>query len=227
MTQEERKRRSREEIYRVALEEFGTNGYEKVTMERICTRHNISKGMMYHYYANKDELFLLCVERTYGDMKDYLEREVAQLPQQNPVEAIKGFFLLREGFFQRNPLQQGIFEAAAFRPPNHLLEQIRQLQAPVRALNGRFLQGLMERCQLRPGLDQERVARYLEMAEAMFRHSCHSCSQGPGQPDLHRVLERAGELTDFILFGVLRQPAGMGEISPATPQGNITEDKEC
>lgn len=225
MTQEERKRRSREEIYQVALEEFGTNGYEKVTMERICTGHGISKGMMYHYYANKDQLFLLCVERTYGDLKDYLERESAQLSRKNPVEAIKGFFQLREGFFQRNPLQQGIFEAAAFRPPNHLLEQIRQLQAPVRALNIQFLQGLMERCQLRPGLEQEQVARYLEVAEAIFRHSWQSCGQGAGQPDLHRAMERAGELTDFILFGVLRQPAEETALAPAPEK--ITEDKEC
>ena len=42
MTQEERKRRSREEIYQVALEEFGTNGYEKVTMERILSLIHIS-----------------------------------------------------------------------------------------------------------------------------------------------------------------------------------------
>lgn len=76
MTQEERKRRSREEIYRVALEEFGTYGYEQVTMERICTRHNISKGMMYHYYANRDQLYLSCVERTFGDLKTYLEQAV-------------------------------------------------------------------------------------------------------------------------------------------------------
>ena len=36
-----------------ALEEFGTYGYDKVNMERICGNHGISKGMMYHYYSNK------------------------------------------------------------------------------------------------------------------------------------------------------------------------------
>ena len=36
MTQKERQERSREEIYQAALEEFGTYGYDKVNMERIC-----------------------------------------------------------------------------------------------------------------------------------------------------------------------------------------------
>ena len=143
MTQEERKRRSREEIYRVALEEFGTNGYEKVTMERICTGHGISKGMMYHYYANKDELFLLCVERTFANLKAYLEqaveREMAGSGEVDPVKVIQRYFLLREEYFQRRPLERGIFEVALFRPPKHLLEQILVLRAPVRAVNVRLL----------------------------------------------------------------------------------------
>ena len=59
MTQKERQARSRREILQAAQEEFGSSGYDGVNMEGICTRHGISKGMMYHYYANKDDLFYL------------------------------------------------------------------------------------------------------------------------------------------------------------------------
>ena len=45
MTQKERQERSRKEIYQAALEEFGTYGYDKVNMERICGNHGISKGV--------------------------------------------------------------------------------------------------------------------------------------------------------------------------------------
>ena len=69
MKQEERKEKSKEEIYQAALEEFGTYGYDNVSIEQICNRHGISKGMMYHYYSSKDQLFLLCVERTCSDYK--------------------------------------------------------------------------------------------------------------------------------------------------------------
>ena len=65
MTQKERQERSRKEIYQAALEEFGTYGYDKVNMERICGNHGISKGMMYHYYSGKDDLFLLCAREIF------------------------------------------------------------------------------------------------------------------------------------------------------------------
>ena len=58
MRQQERQERSRQLIAQAALEEFGSAGYDAVTMDGICAGHGISKGMMYHYYANKDELFL-------------------------------------------------------------------------------------------------------------------------------------------------------------------------
>ena len=59
MKQEERQARSKGEILQAALAEFGTRDYDAVTMDSICSRHGISTGMMYHNYANKDDLFYL------------------------------------------------------------------------------------------------------------------------------------------------------------------------
>ena len=88
MTQKERQERSRKEIYQAALEEFGTYGYDKVNMERICGNHGISKGMMYHYYSNKDELFLLCVERTFQELRAHVERDMAHLSGEDTAAAV-------------------------------------------------------------------------------------------------------------------------------------------
>ena len=79
MKQQERQERSRREIFQAAMEEFGAHGYDKVSMENLCTRHGISKGMMYHYYSNKDELFLLCVQDVFQNLKAQIEQEIALL----------------------------------------------------------------------------------------------------------------------------------------------------
>ena len=44
MTQKERQEHSRGEIYRAALEEFGTNGYNQVNMERILRQPRDFQG---------------------------------------------------------------------------------------------------------------------------------------------------------------------------------------
>lgn len=103
MTQKERQERSRHEIYCAALEEFGTQEYDRVSMEQICSRHGISKGMMYHYYSNKDELFLLCVQETFQMLREHVEREAAALDGQDASCAIKAYFVIRENFFRSRP----------------------------------------------------------------------------------------------------------------------------
>ena len=75
MKQQERQKKSKEKILQAAITEFSASGYDKVTMENICTRHGISKGMMYHYYSGKDDLFLLCVQNMYQMMQQYLEEK--------------------------------------------------------------------------------------------------------------------------------------------------------
>lgn len=210
MTQKERQARSRGEILRAAMEEFGNRGYDQVTMERICTVHGISKGMMYHYYSNKDELFLLCVQATFQELTDHIRQGTEGLPAENTLEAIKGFFLLREEFFRTHPQQKTIFENAMVHPPKHLREQIQELRGPIREVNRQFLERVVAQAKLRPGLRPEQVARYLESMQDTFRGAVLRCQEESGKEDLHTMLELSGELLEMILFGVVQQPEREG-----------------
>ena len=205
MTQKERQDRSKEEICRAAMEEFGTLGYDKVTMERICGNHGISKGMMYHYYSNKDELFLLCVERTFADLKAHVERDMGELEGQTFLDTIKNFFMIREYYFQLHPKARMIFEEALLHPPKHLVEQIRELRGPIRELNLQFIRQLVKKMPLRPEVNPQMAARYLESVEYFFQSVMRNYQGGHTGTDLHTMFETAGEILDMVLFGIMRQ----------------------
>lgn len=223
MTQKERQERSREEIYQAALEEFGTSGYDKVNMERICGNHGISKGMMYHYYSNKDELFLLCVERAFADLKAHVERDMEELAGQNLVDTIKNFFMIREYYFQLHPKQKVIFEDAMLHPPRHLVEQIQALRGPVREMNRQFIRQLVARMPLRPEVEPGKAARYLESVEFFFQSVMRKYQGGHGGEDLHTMFETAGEMLDMVLFGILRQ----SEARDVSPSGTCREENQA
>ena len=201
MTQKERQERSRAEILQAALEEFGSRDYDQVNMEGICARHGISKGMMYHYYAGKDELFLLCVQDTFAQLREYVEAEAQKLENTEAPERIKRYFMLREYFFHAHPQRTRIFETAILRPPAHLQAQIQELREPLRRLNESFLGEITRSMPLRPGLNRAQVVRYLESAEPFFRNiALHYQAEAP--QDLHAMLQAAGEVLDLALFGV-------------------------
>lgn len=204
MTQQERQEQSKEKIYQAALEEFGTLGYDAVNMERICRQHGISKGMMYHYYSNKDELFLLCAQRVFADLKAYLEQQIEDRAKQNRPATFRDHMMMREIFFQRHPKQKLIFEDAMLRPPRHLAKQMQALHAPIRRLNQKILEELMVQMALRTGLDREKAARFLGGIEYLLQYY----QNGKAEQNLHSILETAEDVWDMALFGVLRQVDG-------------------
>lgn len=205
MTQKERQERSRKEILQAAMVEFGQSGYEKVTMERICRNHGISKGMMYHYYSSKDDLFLLCVGEAFEVLKDHIEQSMATLSAQDPFDAIKNYFLIREHFFASHPQYKLIFETAVINPPKHLSEQIQILHQPIMDMNWRFLESIVARMSLRPGLCRETVTRYLQNVEPALRSMIDRYQNVKTTQDLHTMLETTHEILDMLLFGVLKQ----------------------
>ncbi|SDZ65788.1 regulatory protein, tetR family [Evansella caseinilytica] len=96
---EEKKQR----ILRICMEEFSNNGYANTSTDTITNRAGISKGILFHYFKNKKNLYFYIVEyasellsrKLLGATKkatstDYFERikEVAVLKQKVQWEYI-------------------------------------------------------------------------------------------------------------------------------------------
>lgn len=205
MKQQERQKKSKEKILQAAITEFSASGYDKVTMENICTRHGISKGMMYHYYSGKDDLFLLCVQNMYQMMQQYLEENMAELEKKDALHALKEFWMLRESFFGEHPPFKNIFENALLRTPPHLFEKIEEIRGPIEALNRQFLHCTIGKIELRENLKKENVSIYLEAMESVFWKLVEQYRREQRISDVHSLMEAAGELWDMVLLGVVRQ----------------------
>ena len=75
MNQKEKSQISKDKILNAAIAEFGTKTYENASLNNICNDNKISKGLIYHYFKNKDELFLKCVKVCFDELVDYLSKE--------------------------------------------------------------------------------------------------------------------------------------------------------
>ena len=61
MKREEKNQITRRRIMDSALAEFAGKGYGASSVNTICAAQDISKGIIYHYFNTKDELYLACV----------------------------------------------------------------------------------------------------------------------------------------------------------------------
>ena len=73
------------------MEEFASSGYGAASIEIICNRHGISKGMMYHYFHGKDELFLECVRQISLSLAEHVRARMDSLDRDNRISLFVRF----------------------------------------------------------------------------------------------------------------------------------------
>lgn len=79
--------RTRELIHDAALAEFAEMGYGSARVDTIAARAGVNKRMLYHYYGNKDDLFLYVLERAYAKIRTH-ESEL-NLDSFGPEDAVR------------------------------------------------------------------------------------------------------------------------------------------
>ncbi|MBR3150238.1 MAG: TetR/AcrR family transcriptional regulator [Eubacterium sp.] len=63
----------KEKILEIGIEEFATMGYEKANINVIAKKAGISIGLMYKYFATKEDLFVTCLQRGMKILDDALD----------------------------------------------------------------------------------------------------------------------------------------------------------
>ncbi|GAA2632996.1 helix-turn-helix domain-containing protein [Actinomadura fulvescens] len=79
--------RRREQLLRVALEEFGRRGYHLTQMEHVAAAAQVSKALLYQHFTSKEDLFAEVTEAIIADITRRLNEAV--LGEQDSVAGIR------------------------------------------------------------------------------------------------------------------------------------------
>lgn len=203
MKREEKNALSRQRILDAAMEEFSRNGYDGASLNTVCAEKGISKGIIYHYFKDKDELYLLCVERCFDAFTAYLQNAAGSLAGSAQAR-LQGYFDARLRFFAGHPLYLALFADAAFHPPAALREEIAQCRQAFDALNISVLTDLLKSEPLRKGLTVSTVVEdfrlYMDYFNLHFKADL--CGERSMSDLLREHEERCHRQLDILLYGV-------------------------
>lgn len=204
MKREEKHALSRQRILDAALQEFSTRGYDSASLNTVCAENGISKGIIYHYFKDKDELYLYCVSECFGKLTDYLSGIREQMS--GSIEhCLQAYFTARLRFFADHPCYLGIFISSALNPPVHLLPAIADARRCFDELNIAVLTALLEGTTLRDGLQVPNLVEdfrmYLDYFNMRFKHALDA-THDPEQV-LKNHEERCYRQLSILLYGVL------------------------
>lgn len=204
MNRSEKNEMTRERILDSAIKEFAGNGYDRASMNSICAGNEISKGIIYHYFKNKDELYLTCVGMCFDQLTQHLGG-IAKTLEGTAEQQLKKYFDSRLAFFAENREMLGIFSNAVFWPPEKLRSRISELRRGFDQLNISILKNLLEESALRKRLSIDSVVGDFMMYMDYFNlHFQSELSDGLSED---RIIQRHERLChrqlDILLHGVL------------------------
>jgi TetR/AcrR family transcriptional regulator len=103
-------------IIKVAIEEFVKNGYEKASTDVITRRAGISKGLLFHYFKSKKNLYLYLVNYVKDFLTELAIEEIKKIQSDDFFERIKEIVLLEQKLTAQY-LQETQFITDAFTNP--------------------------------------------------------------------------------------------------------------
>jgi AcrR family transcriptional regulator len=92
---------TRERILQVALTEFAAHGYSGGRIDRIARAARINVRMIYHYFGNKDALYLAALERSYRGIRE--QEQMLDLSDVDPITGMRRLIELTFDFLATSP----------------------------------------------------------------------------------------------------------------------------
>lgn len=211
MKQQEKTKRTRERILEAAIAEFGSKGYDTASLNIICSENQISKGLIYHNFKGKDELYLQCVKTCYQKLTEYLK--IHDLNWNDAKSCIQDIFALRQKFFQEYPYYGSIFFSATLQPPQHLLSEIHEIRREFDAFNTACLRNILHQVKLRDGITEDVALEYILVFGELFNgYFQKKADQNNDYCDLMK--DHDGKLSDILnimLYGLAEEKENESE----------------
>ena len=186
-------------IVEAAMAEFGSKGYSGGTVNNI-TKAGINKGLIYHNFTGKDELYLTCIKCSCKKFMEYIH-------EHEGISDMQQYIKVRMEFFHSNPKEAHIFFDALLNPPPHLSHEIAEVLRDFNLLNEYIYKTTLDRLVLREEVSEEDALSYFHLMQTMlngyFSSPTFQNVELSEKVKIHESL--IPKLFDYMLYGIAKR----------------------
>ncbi len=158
--------RTRSRILEAAKAEFAAHGLGGARVDRIAASAGANKRMLYHYFGNKDDLFLAVLEAAYAHIRE--SEKALRLTEIDPPEAIRRLVAFTWDYYLEHPEFLTLLNSANLHQARHLKksDHVRAMHSPFVAVIDEILERGRKSGVFRAGVDP--VQLYVSIASLSY-----------------------------------------------------------
>jgi len=104
-------------IIKAAVDEFGANGFDNASTDKIAADAGIAKGSLFYYFGSKKNLYLFIVEYCVNLFTDEILKKAESIQSQDFYERIKQIALIKQDMIISYPFDSKILMDAFINMP--------------------------------------------------------------------------------------------------------------
>ncbi|MCI7767112.1 MAG: TetR/AcrR family transcriptional regulator [Oscillospiraceae bacterium] len=198
MKQEEKTKLTRKRIIEAAINEFGTKGYEKANINTISGA-GIAKGLIYHNFSGKDELYVECLRVCFDEM-------TKALACPGSIADHTVYFDKRIAFFRERRTVAVMVLEALIDPPIQHIEIISEIRKQYDKINSEWIMKILSSGSLREDVSKEKAMKYLALMQDMFNWYCSGRGSWGREPEeMIEMHERElPGIFEYMVYGIMK-----------------------
>ena len=196
----------RQKILDAAIREFAEKGYYKASTNAIVKEAGIAKGLLFHYFGSKKDLFLYVFDHCTEHYLRYFLDNLGRLPP-DLLDRLMKWATLKVKMLCETPLMYRLSVTAMDDVPDVLKPELARRYASIsQRLLPVFLEGV-DFSGLREGVDPEKAVQFVLMALNAVSGKFLAASRArpdKGLADLPVALREMEEIADMLRYGLYR-----------------------
>lgn len=145
----------KQKILNASLEEFSEYGYEKASTDRISQKAGVSKGLIFHHFGSKDNLFIITMNKCIDDILD--EFNDIDIPNEDFISIIMKLMQVKYEFFIKNPMHYKLIINGFYNAPKKLKTELEQRYSELKQIGLNVIVDIIKGLRLKKDVSIENV----------------------------------------------------------------------
>jgi TetR/AcrR family transcriptional regulator len=187
-------------IINAAINEFAQKGYDNASTNEIVKEAGISKGLLFHYFKNKKQLFFFLFDYCYNLVADEFYKKV-DLGERDFFKRIRQAVLIKMDLQTKYPEILTFIQEAFMQDSPEIKEEFDKKKQELNAVNIGIIYDGIDLSKFRDDVDVQKILKVISWTfEKMSDEELHKAKMVPGHKiDYEKVFLEAEEYFEIFI----------------------------
>lgn len=199
----------KQKIIDAAIEEFALNGYRNGSTNEIVKKAGISKGILFHYFENKKNLYLYVLDYLVDYYSKFFNDYIENIDKDDIFEIIKDINVKKLELFSDSPIMYEFIIKAFISYPEELEEDIKKRYLEVFSKNFDQIISKLDMSKFRKDIDKSKALEVIMLTLDGLTNKYIKEYKGREyklMTDAKELMDIFEEYTDILKWGITDDP---------------------